>query len=260
MNIGAQLYTVRAFTQTPEDIAQTFAKVRAIGYRHVQCSAMGPIEPERLRDLLGENGLACVVTHTSPDRLLEETDAVVAEHKVFGCDSIGMGMMPERYRRSLEGLRAFIQDYTPAVRKIEDAGLTFHYHNHDMELMRFEGRTLLDMMLAEWPQIHLMPCTFWVQVGGGDPVDWIGRYGHRIRHAHLKDMAYGKTEDGFGRVFTPVLGGNMNYRGILAALEAVGTVQNVLVEQDDCYGADPFECLRASFENLSRLKAEGVFS
>ena len=30
--IAAQMYTVRQFTQKPADIAQTLAKVRAIGY------------------------------------------------------------------------------------------------------------------------------------------------------------------------------------------------------------------------------------
>ena len=39
--IGAQLFTVRDYTKTPDDLRQTFAKVRALGYEAVQASALG---------------------------------------------------------------------------------------------------------------------------------------------------------------------------------------------------------------------------
>lgn len=260
MNIGAQLYTVRDFTKTEEGIAETLRKVRAIGYRHVHCSALGPIEPARLHALLEENGLACVVTHTSPDRLLEMPDTVIEEHKVIGCDSIGMSMMPERYRGSLAGLKALIHDYRPVIRKIIDAGLSFHYHNHDVEFMRDGNRAFLDILLEEWPEAHLMMCAFWVQVGGGDPIEWVRRYGSRIQHVHMKDMAFAGEAVGKGRIMTPVLEGNMNYRGFIEACRDTGAVQNLLVEQDDCNGIDPFECLAKSFNNLVAVRDEGLFS
>ena len=36
---------------------------------------------------------------------------------------------------------------------------------------------------------------------------------------------------------------------------AGGGHEYLLVEQDDCYGEDPFECLRVSYQNL---KARGL--
>lgn len=254
MHIGAQLYTVREYTQTPKDLAATLRKVAGIGYRHVQCSALGPIDPHELRDLLDANGLTCAVTHTKPERLLHELDKVIDEHRVIGCRDVGMGMMPERYRGSLEGLRALIADYGPAARRLTDAGLRFHYHNHDIEFQRVEGRTLLDVMMEEWPEAHLLMCAFWVQAGGGDPVEWARKYGSRIRQIHLKDMAYSPQANAAGlhRIMTPALEGNMNCRGLLAACAEQG-VEYVHVEQDDCNGMDPFECFRISFENLKAL-------
>lgn len=252
MNIGAQLYTVRDFTQTPEDIAQTLRKVRAIGYRYIQCSRLGPIEPSHLRDIIDANGLTCAVTHADPERLLTDVQGVIDEHRVLGCDSIGLSIMPERYRGSLEGLRAMIRDYTPVLRAILDAGLTFHYHNHDVEFIRAGKSTLLDILLEEMPELQLMMCAFWVQVGGGDPIDYIQRYGKRMRHIHLKDMATGAGSIGLGRIMTPLLEGNMNYRGIVKACAETGHVENLLVEQDTCAG-DPFDCLKVSYDNLVSL-------
>ena len=48
----------------------------------------------------------------------------------------------------------------------------------------------------------------------------------------------------------PVYEGNMNFDGILKACEQAGA-RYLLVEQDDCYGADPFECLAMSYRNLA---------
>ena len=58
--IGAQMYTVREFTKTPADIAQSVKKLKAIGYDAVQASALGPIEPAELRAVVGRNELPCV--------------------------------------------------------------------------------------------------------------------------------------------------------------------------------------------------------
>ena len=52
----------------------------------------------------------------------------------------------------------------------------------------------------------------------------------------------------------PVYEGNIDFDSILEACEAAGT-EYLLVEQDDCYGEDPFECLRVSYQNL---KARGL--
>jgi sugar phosphate isomerase/epimerase len=252
MKVAAQLYTVREFTQTPEGIAETLKKVADIGYRYVHCSKLGPIEPERLKGLLEQNGLKCVVTHTDPERILEDTDSVIREHRIIGCGSVGMSIMPERYRGSLEGLQKMIADFRPAILRILDAGLSFHYHNHDIEFIRAQGRTLLDILLESLPEINLLMCAFWVQVGGGDPIELIRRYGKRIVHIHLKDMAFGQGSVGQGRIMTPVLEGNMNYRGIIEACRLTGVTQNLIVEQDTCQN-DPFDCLKTSFENLHKL-------
>ena len=50
--IAAQLYTVRDFTKTPADIAQTLKKVKQLGYDAVQCSALGTIDSTELNRIV----------------------------------------------------------------------------------------------------------------------------------------------------------------------------------------------------------------
>ena len=54
--IAAQLYTLRDFIQTPDDIAKTMKRVKEIGYDAVQCSALGPISPEELKQIVNGEG------------------------------------------------------------------------------------------------------------------------------------------------------------------------------------------------------------
>jgi sugar phosphate isomerase/epimerase len=63
---------------------------------------------------------------------------------------------------------------------------------------------------------------------------------------HVKDFVV--SEDREPR-FAPVGHGNMNWDAILEACSDVG-VETLLVEQDNCYGADPFACLEKSYQFL----------
>jgi len=91
MLLGAQLYTLRDYIQNERDIRFTLAQVAKMGYTTIQVSGMGPIDPQVLRSICEENGLRVVLTHTDPARILNDTDAVIREHDILGCDYIGIG-------------------------------------------------------------------------------------------------------------------------------------------------------------------------
>lgn len=243
MRIGAQLYTVRNSTQTLNDFSETLKKVADIGYKTVQVSGTCPFEAEWLKSELDKNGLECVVTHTPPARLLGETEKVAEEHKIFGCKYVGIGWnafklddgdTPER----------FIENYLPVAQKFRDSGLGFMYHNHDQEFQKVGGRLIIDILAEAFSaeEMGFIIDTFWVQAAGADPATWIRKFSGRAPCIHLKDYAY-------ERKFAVVGEGNMNFDAIFQAAEDSG-VKYMLVEQDDCYGEDPFECLKRSYQYL----------
>ena len=81
--LAAQLYTLREYTKTPADIAKTFARVRKIGYEAVQASALGPIEAQELAKILKNEGLICCATHTSVEKMTNETQKLIDDHKLW---------------------------------------------------------------------------------------------------------------------------------------------------------------------------------
>ncbi len=248
MILGAQLYTVRAFTQDEAGFEDAMKRIAAMGYPSVQVSAVGPIPPERLRAICDRYGLAIAVTHTPQDRIRNETDRVIEEHRILGARHIGIGSMPQEYRNGIDGVDRFIRDYTPAAERIAAAGLKLHYHNHDFEFAKPDGQVLLQRIADGFApdRLGFILDTFWVQAGGGDPAWWVRHLAGRLEVVHLKDMAYDN-----GRVMTPVGEGNMNFETILSACRDAGT-EWLMVEQDTCVGS-PFDCLRSSYDYLSRF-------
>lgn len=242
MEIGAQLYTVRDLCTNLEDFAQTLKQIADIGYRTVQVSGVCAYEPEWLRDQLKQNGLRCVLTHTPADRIAGETEKVCAEHDVFGCEYVGLGWygfnddMPYDH---------FVKTFGPAAKGLRAKGKYFTYHNHAHEFRKMDGKLILERICEDIPaeDMGVTLDTYWVQVGGADPAQWLEKLAGRIPCIHLKDCGYGRRMDVIGE-------GNINFDRVFEKAEAGGT-KYMLVEQDDCNGEDPIECLRRSYQYLS---------
>ena len=248
--LAAQLYTLREYTKTPSELAETLKKVKAMGYDVVQVSAIGPIEYSELRKILDDTGLTVCATHTSFERMRDDTERVIEEHKTIGCEYPAIGGLPGEYRNA-EGYPKFAKEATEVGKKLAAAGLHFGYHNHAFELEDYGGRTGLQTIYEDSdPQyVKAEIDTYWIQFGGADPAAWIEKLAGRIPLVHLKDM----TVRNGAPIMAEVGEGNMNWKRIIEACKNAG-VEWYIVEQDTCE-RDPFESLAISLRNL---KAMGI--
>lgn len=250
MILGAQLYTIRSYTQNERDLGVSLQKIAKMGYSTVQISAIGTqIPAETVKRLCEENQLSIVLTHTNPERILNDTEAVIREHEIMDCPYIGIGVMPERYR-SPEWISRFAADYKEPAQKIAAAGKRLMYHNHHFEFEKMNGQLVLETLLNEFSpeEMGITLDTYWVQAAGGDVFHWLKCLKDRIACVHLKDMTVHRGEV----CMAPVLEGNMNFVGILKELEELGQTEYLLVEQDTCQES-PFTCLEKSYQNLKKL-------
>ena len=245
--IGVTLYTLRDFTQTPEDIARTLKKVKTMGYEHIQLSALGPIDPGELAGMISGEGLHVCATHVAYERLEQELDAVLEEHRILGCENIAIGSMPAAYQTG-DGYHRFARDASILANKIQAAGFTFSYHNHAFELEQYEGRHGLAILIEESdPALGFEIDTYWIQHGGGDPAAWIQRVKDRAPIIHFKDMAVIDRTP----VMAEVGAGNMNWSSIVEACREANS-QWYVVEQDTCAG-DPFDSIAISLHNMQAM-------
>lgn len=249
VNIGAQMYTVREFCQTRESFERSMERVAAIGYKTVQISGGGDFSAETIREIAYRYGLSIILTHTDPVKVRDRTEEVIRDHRIMGAGYVGIGMMPGEYRESASGIDRFIADFTPAAEKLAAAGLKFMYHNHSFEFEKFDGNSVLDRLIEGFDK-NILGFTldvYWVAHAGADPAYWLRKLAGRIDTIHLKDMEI----KGWEQRMCEVMEGNLNWDAILTAAEESG-VKHAFVEQDDCYGRDPFDCLSLSYRNLTR--------
>jgi sugar phosphate isomerase/epimerase len=248
--LAAQLYTVREFTQTLADFAASMHKVRQMGYTAVQVSGIGPISAADVKKVVDDNGLTICITHIAFERLTKDLPAVIDEHRLWSCRHVAVGSMPASYRSAgLEGFQRFAKDATEIGRKLHDAGLSFSYHNHSFEFVRFDGHTGLEIIYNESDPAFLKAelDTYWVQHGGADPAQWIRRMKERLPVVHLKDMVIVDDRQAMAEIGE----GNMNWQAILEACRESG-VEWYAVEQDVCR-RDPFDSLAISYRNLHQM-------
>jgi sugar phosphate isomerase/epimerase len=259
---AVQMFTLREHTKTAKDLAESLAKVAAIGYPAVQLSAVGAMSGESpavdartARRMLDDNGLRCIATHRSWDDLARRTDAEIAFHRELGCDFTAIGGIPNEYRQQgEEGYLRFVrEDAPPVIEKLRAAGIRWGHHNHDHEFARVEpgGRTLFDILIEEGGPDYLLEIDlYWAWHAGVDPALLVERCRGRAPILHLKDK---EVVPGIGPTIAAVGEGNLPWGRILDACKAADT-EWYAVEQDICR-RDPFDCLRSSFEFLS---AQGV--
>lgn len=241
MQIGAQFFTLRDFCQTPEGLAESLKKVADIGYPTVQISGTCEFDPAWLKQELDKNGLKCVLTHTAAAKLCSDPAQVAKDHDIFGCDHVGLGYYGFREEKG-ESVEAFSQTYSSVAKVLREHGKTFMYHNHAQEFRKVGGRLILEQIAEAVPEMGVTLDTYWVQVGGGDPAQWLEKLTGRVPCIHLKDYAHGPTMAVVGE-------GNINFDRVFEKAESAG-VQYMLVEQDNCNGEDPFACLKRSYDYL----------
>ena len=126
---------------------------------------------------------------------------------------------------------------------------------------------LLDIIKENTTKLGFELDVHWIQRAGVNPVEFMKQYKGRIALLHLKDYRIGQMDiteidlkdlakflDKFVNMieFAEVGEGNLDINAIIdAGLES--GAQYFLIEQDDTYGRDPFDCLKTSAENLRAM-------
>lgn len=232
MKLGVQLFSLRKYLKVEADYHAVFERVKNLGADVVQISAtmsQGAADPSVLAAASKEFELPICVTHSPFDRIKDDLDGLAAEHLLFGCKDIGIGMMPKEFRENdFEKLDDFIQIFNTSAEKLDKYGMHIAYHNHGFEFGKRGNDTVFDILINETAKdVRFIPDTFWIKVGGLDPAEFLGRLDGRVDTLHLKDY-----EKIFGvPLFRTPGKGKLDFKEILSAAERIG-VENAVIELD----------------------------
>lgn len=247
--IGVQLYTVRDFMKTEEDIRETFKRLKNLGYDQAQTAdiARSGISYEVFGELAKEAGIEIVGTHDDFDVMCNDFDKALERHNALNTQLMGIGGW---HFDNSQDVADFIKTANAVAQNAYKHGMKFTYHNHCSEFVRIDADKTIMELLADGLDkdcVSFVLDTFWVQRGGGDVRHWINKLKNRIDILHLKDYAIDNDKNAY---FTEIGQGNLYWEGIIEEAEKSG-VKYYVVEQDYCEG-NPFDCLEISSNYLHK--------
>jgi sugar phosphate isomerase/epimerase len=243
MSYSLQLYTVRDAISA--DLPGTIRKVAEIGFTQVEPYNFVATAKE-LGAALRDNGLTAPSGHAP--LLSQDQDEIFAAASELGITTVIEPYIPAEHWQNAEDIQATATKLNAAARKGAEYGVRVGYHNHAWEVeASIEGRTALEYFATLLdPELVLEVDTYWVAVGGQDPVDILAKLGDRVKLIHIKDgplTTDTKAQQPAGQGKVPVID----------VIAAATSLEVGVVEFDD-YAGDIFEGIN---ESLSFLMASG---
>ncbi|SOC87557.1 Sugar phosphate isomerase/epimerase [Curtobacterium sp. 314Chir4.1] len=244
--LSVQLYTVR--DALAADLPGTLQRIADIGYTNVE--AFGFVDrAEALRDALAAAGLQSPSGHA---RLLDtgeqDLDQIFHASVTVGLSTLIDPHIDEARWTTREDVEAIARELSALAPRAADHGLALGYHNHAFEFSnRIDGVSAYEVFAdALSDDVVLELDTYWVQVGGDDPVAIIGKYGDKVQFLHVKDG------DGSHDDKKQVAVGN----GVMPVREIIAAAPDALhvVELDDHEG-DVFQAVTDSYTFLEGARA-----
>lgn len=249
MIAGTQMYTIRDYCKNSEEIINSLEKIKEMGYSAVQLSGIARMSAETLKQNLDRLGLDAVVTHIPYDSMKNKVKEVAEIHKMLGCKYVGLGIISGDWDISKkESFVEFAKELDAVAKEYAKEGLKVTYHNHHIEFINFDGKTGLEIMKENSECFEFLLDTHWIQRGGSDICGTIEKFADRISIIHFKDMSMNASTE---PIMKEIGGGNIDWRKVIATCEKVG-ITHAFVEQDECNGENPFDCLKRSFDFLKK--------
>ena len=274
--IGLQIYSLGR--ELYEDVPGGMKKLKAMGYSTLELAGyrdgkINNIAMSDFKKMADDAGLKIISTHVNPPireytasnkgEIAEFWKKAADDHAKIGVTYLIQPGQPST--RNVEELAIVGEVFNEAGKIAKAAGLSFGYHNHDMEFSRVvPGGT--EMLFGrrgfgrEQPKgleivydglvkrtdpslVFFEMDVYWTVMGQQDPVEYMKKYPNRIRLLHIKDrMVLGES-------------GMMNFENIFKQAYANG-IKDYFVELEGINSGTQFEGVKGCADYL--LKASFV--
>jgi sugar phosphate isomerase/epimerase len=277
--IGIQLYTLGELVRN--DLDGTLKEVARIGYKTVELAGYLGKTPRDLRTAFDAAGVSCTSAHVglakgteAEPKLLDDLSRVAADLNVIGATHVIAPIMAvppdvqprEGGVRGLAGVAAAMtEDHWKRMAaqlndiggKLRASGLSFGYHNHNIEFVKPGARTGLEILIAETdPALVTFELDVgWAAAAGADPAQVFDQHRGRFTLMHVKDVKASTVANLELRMDpTEVGSGRLDWAKILPAAHRAG-VRKFFVEQEPPFTQGRLQSAAMCYSFLSTLKA-----
>jgi sugar phosphate isomerase/epimerase len=196
LDVGLELYSLRE--DMKRDVPGTLARVRRLGFDHVEVPGLYGLTASEFRRALDQAGLKATAMVASYDDFKNNLSNVQHDLEALGARWALLGWIPHDKdfdRADAERSSRDMNAWAPALVR---SGYKFAYHPHGYEFHAAPEGTLFDLMAnaTDPATVKFELDTFWIVWPGRDCVQLLRRYPTRFRLLHLKDLRKGvKTGD-----------------------------------------------------------------
>jgi len=242
---AVQLYTLRNVDQP---LTAVLERVADAGFAGVEFAyRVTEADPEAVVATLEETGLEAAGAHVGIDALEDDFAETVAFYEKLGVENVVVPWLDAEHFESREAVTAVADRLEALDERLDERGMTLHYHNHDHEYVALDGpgdagdgtggavergETGFDAF------VDATDCGIELDLGlalnaGDDVVARLRSLGDRSDLVHLKDYDTGAGES------VPVGEGDLDLNGVAAAV-AENDSDWLIYEYE---GADPLASL-----------------
>jgi sugar phosphate isomerase/epimerase len=256
--LGLQLYTVRQ--DLAKDYDGTIKKVRDIGIRQVQANlTMNGRTSQQQRKLYDSMGIGWTSIHSGGNDLRDTPQATIDEAKAAGIKNITCSFPLYPADRAAFMAGPTVDDWkknADTFNKVgalcQKSGMTFAYHNHNVEFRKVGDALPYDLLLKETdPTLVQMEMDIgWVVAGGADPVAYLTKYPNRYFSLHIKDLKNQGIPNTNMKMISAIIGkGIIDWKAVLAAAHKT-RVERAFLEIEEPYDPSPLEMVKQSYDYL----------
>ena len=261
MKIGFQMSSVKKYLETPQDVLDTFRKIKSLGYNYVQIEWISDnVSTKSIKESLDLSGLICVGTQDGFNNVFNQLDMIIERNSLWQAEYVcaAVGIRAEQNESEIMDLAAKLNSVS---KKINEKGMKFEIHPSFPSFVTNNNTTPLDMLWEHLDSsILLQPDFYHVVRGKANPADLVEKYGGRIDETHFKDFritdsSLDTTQSNNFNVLvqgvfplTPIGQGVVPWKEIIKAC-IKHDVKYCFVEQE-AWDKDPFECMKESLDYL----------
>jgi sugar phosphate isomerase/epimerase len=175
-----------------KDFSGTLARVAALGYKEIELVWwFGNFDrtPKQLREALDAAGLSAPSGHISAGALWVGWERRLEQAHTLGHEYLFCTDFNADTQTSLDDWREWADRFNRAGEAARKAGIWLGLHNEDTGFRPIDGQVPYDVFLTRTDSSvtrHQMDAGN-LALAGGDPIDYVRRYGSRYWSFHLKD-------------------------------------------------------------------------
>jgi sugar phosphate isomerase/epimerase len=246
--VGIQLYTLR--DDARRDLERTLGDIAQAGYKDVELlSSMNNfgMPPARLRAILDRNGLRAPSTHLSGESF-DDLDRQIDTAKILGHDYLVLASLPTD-KPTLDDYRHWADRLNEAGRRALPSGIRIAFHDESIDFKKIDGVVPYDLLAerTDPAYVRLQLDIGNLALAGGDPFEYLKRFGSRYWLFHIKDVpALGADHD------TDLGKGVIDFKRLLASIDHID--EKILYVEQESYPGTPLESARRDYAYLSTLE------